>query len=170
MQQVSYLTQDHLGSQRIVTNENGAVTDRKDYAAYGDETVSAQRTSGVGYTTAQEPRKNYTGYEKDMEIGLEFAEARFHNSTHGRYTSVDPMIASASIKNPQTLNRYSYVLNTPYKLVDPLGLISENTGACGSRCQNSDGGVGGDSGPKPFWFGGGFFFQFGSVIQILSMI
>ena len=137
VQQVSYLTQDHLGSQRIVTNENGAVIDRKDYAAFGDETISAQRTTGVGYTAAQEPRKNYTGYEKDTESGLEFAQARFYSSTHGRFTSVDPMIASASIKNPQTFNRYSYVLNTPYKLVDPLGLISENTGACGTRCANS---------------------------------
>ena len=145
VQQVSYLTQDHLGSQRIVTNENGAVTDRKDYAAYGDETISAQRTSGVGYTTAQEPRKNYTGYEKDMESGLEFAQARFYNSTHGRYTSVDPMIASASIKNPQTFNRYSYVLNSPYKFVDPLGLISSSTGACGNWCSNSDSGGGGYS-------------------------
>jgi hypothetical protein len=34
------------------------------------------------------------------------------------------MTASATIKNPQTFNRYSYVLNSPYKFVDPLGLIS----------------------------------------------
>lgn len=128
--QVSFLTQDHLGSQRIITNENGTVTDRKDFASFGDD-VTASRTSGIGYTSAEEPRKNYTGYEKDAESGLEFAQARYYNPKHGRFTSVDPLTASASIKNPQTFNRYSYVLNSPYKYVDPLGLIHTSTGAHG---------------------------------------
>ena len=39
--QVSYLTTDHLGSARIVTDQVGAVTDRKDYGAFGDETATA---------------------------------------------------------------------------------------------------------------------------------
>jgi hypothetical protein len=34
-------------------------------------------------------------------------------------------MASAKTTNPQTFNRYSYVLNNPYKLVDPSGLESE---------------------------------------------
>lgn len=66
---------------------------------------------GLGYAES-EIRTNYTGYEKDQESGLEFAKARYYNPTHGRYTSIDPMIASATIKNPQTFNRYSYVLNS----------------------------------------------------------
>lgn len=125
--QVSYLTQDHLGSPRVVTNENGAVTNRKDYSAFGEETISSQRTNGLGYTAiADQLRQGYTGYEKDSESGLDFAQARYYNSMHGRYTSVDPMIASATIKNPQTFNRYSYVLNSPYKFSDPLGLLPES--------------------------------------------
>ncbi len=143
-QQVSYLTQDHLGSPRVTTNENGVVTNRKDFMAFGDEAISAQRVSGLsgnGYDLP-ELRTDYTGYEKDLESGLEFAQARYYNPTHGRFTSVDPMIASATIKNPQTFNRYSYVLNSPYKFTDPLGLLSEyTTGACGNRCQNSDTGL-----------------------------
>ena len=137
--QVSYLTTDHLGSTRVITNENGAVTSRKDYSAFGEETVSSQRTSGLAYSSAEEPRKGYTGYEKDQESGLDFAQARYYNSSHGRFTSVDPMIASATIKNPQTFNRYSYVLNSPYKFSDPMGLLplASYSGACGSWCQNS---------------------------------
>ena len=142
--QVSYLTADHLGSARVITNQNGAVTTRKDYMAFGDETASAQRTSGLNYDSS-ETRKGYTGYEKDTESGLEFAQARYYNSQHGRFTSVDPLTASGNIKNPQTFNRYSYVLNSPYKFTDPLGLISSSTGACGSWCQGSDGGGGGYS-------------------------
>jgi hypothetical protein len=38
-QQVSYLTEDHLGSTRVVTNEYGAVIDRNDYSAFGPETI-----------------------------------------------------------------------------------------------------------------------------------
>ena len=129
------MTTDHLGSARIITNENGLVTNRRDYAAFGDETVTAQRTSGLKYAS-DEIRKGYTGYEKDDESGLDFAQARYYNSTHGRFTSVDPLTASANIKNPQTFNRYSYVLNSPYKFVDPLGLISENAGTCGDGCND----------------------------------
>ncbi|MGB7068402.1 MAG: RHS repeat-associated core domain-containing protein, partial [Pyrinomonadaceae bacterium] len=145
VQQVSYLTTDHLGSPRVTTNEDGLVTGRKDYSAFGEESFSSQRTSSLGYTGGGELRKGYTGYEKDSESGLDFAQARYYNSTHGRYTSVDPLTASASIRNPQTFNRYSYVLNSPYKFTDPLGLIPVTTGACGGSCPNSGPTVDGSS-------------------------
>lgn len=60
-----------LGSTRLVTDQLGAVKDRKDYEAFGDET--AARVSALGYTTAEPTRKGYTGYEKDAESSLEFA-------------------------------------------------------------------------------------------------
>lgn len=134
--QVSYLTSDHLGSPRVITNENGAVTSRKDFSAFGEETITSQRNSALGYNPPR-VRQDYTGYEKDSETGLEYAQARYYNSQHGRFTSVDPLTASAAIRDPQTFNRYSYALNSPYKFVDPLGLLSENTAACGMRCANS---------------------------------
>lgn len=77
------MTAAHLGSARIITNENGVVSNRKDYAAFGDEIVAAQRTNGLKYSSADEIRKGYTGYEKDDELGLDFAQARYYNSTHG---------------------------------------------------------------------------------------
>ena len=119
------MTTDHLNSPRVITNENGVVTTRKDYTAFGEVSYTAERTAGLGYSGAEETRKGYTGYEKDDESGLDFAQARYYNSVHGRFTSVDPLSASASIRNPQTFNRYSYVLNSPYKYTDPLGLIEE---------------------------------------------
>lgn len=64
VQQVSVLTQDHLGSPRVITNEAGAVTSRQDFSAFGDETLTVQRTQGLGYKP-DELRKDYTGYEKD---------------------------------------------------------------------------------------------------------
>lgn len=83
-------------------------------------------------------RKQFTGYERDDETDLDFAQARYFKPTHGRFTSVDQLTASASIRDPQTFNRYSYVLNSPYKFTDPLGLLSVTTGACGQWCSNSD--------------------------------
>jgi hypothetical protein len=36
-----------------VTNENGAVVNRKDFSAFGEETSTSQRTSALGYTNAE---------------------------------------------------------------------------------------------------------------------
>ncbi|MCV4776089.1 RHS repeat-associated core domain-containing protein, partial [Escherichia coli] len=85
-------------------------------------------------------RRDYTGYQKDDESGLEFAQARYYNPMHGRFMSVDPLTASATIRNPQTFNRYAYALNSPYKFTDPLGLIPSSTGACGAWCPGGDSG------------------------------
>jgi RHS repeat-associated protein len=130
--QVSYLTQDHLGSPRIITDNVGKVIARKDFNAFGDETSSAQRTELLGYKP-EEVRRDYTGYQKDDESGLEFAQARYYNNKHGRFTSVDPLVASANVKDPQTFNRYRYGLNSPYKFTDPLGLVANDAGGGSSR-------------------------------------
>ena len=142
--QVSYLTSDHLGSPRIITDNTGNIIARKDFNAFGDETNSAQRTTTLGYKP-EEIRQDYTGYQKDDESGLEFAQARYYNNKHGRFTSVDPLTASANVKDPQTFNRYSYAMNSPYKFTDPLGLISQSSGGSGfcgaenSSCGDGEG-------------------------------
>lgn len=41
---------------------------------------------------------------------------------HGRFTSPDPLLSSGRIENPQSWNRYPYVLNNPLNLIDPSGL------------------------------------------------
>ena len=51
----------------------------------------------------------------DDENGLDYAQARYYASRAGRFTSVDPLMASASTSAPQTFNRYSYALNNPYQ-------------------------------------------------------
>jgi RHS repeat-associated protein len=45
--------------------------------------------------------------------------ARFYSPYLGRFLSADTMVPQAG--NPQTLNRYSYVNNSPLKYVDPTG-------------------------------------------------
>jgi RHS repeat-associated protein len=72
-------------------------------------------------------RQKFTGYERDNESELDFAQARYHNNQHGRFTTVDPLLASANSANPQTFNRYTYVLNNPLALVDRTGAFPEFT-------------------------------------------
>lgn len=53
---------------------------------------------------------------------MDYSVHRYYSSTQGRFTSVDPTLQSINGLNPQTLNRYSYVLNEPLKFIDPFGL------------------------------------------------
>jgi RHS repeat-associated protein len=68
-------------------------------------------------------RQQFTTYERDIEADLDYAQARYYNFKHGRFTSVDPLMASADIINPQTFNRYVYVGNNPVNITDPTGEI-----------------------------------------------
>ena len=117
---VSYTTSDHLGSPRILTDENGSVISRRDFHPFGEEAITPQRVQGLGYQP-DDVRQKFTGYERDAETDLDFAEARMYNSRDGRFTAVDPLLASGMPDNPQTWNRYPYVLGNPLRLVDPTG-------------------------------------------------
>jgi len=136
---LNYMTSDHLGSPRIVTNQSGQVVSRHDYRGFGEEVAStyANRSATTGYGAIDGIRMQFTGHERDTESGLDYAQARYYNSRHGRFTSVDPLTASATIRNPQTFNRYSYVTNSPYKFTDPLGLF----GVCAGGGQGGQGGM-----------------------------
>ena len=119
---VAYLTADHLGSPRINTDVTGAVTSRHDYHPFGEE-VTASRSSHAEYTP-DSVRKQFTGYERDDETDLDFAQARYSNYSLGRFTSPDPLAASANPIRPQSWNRYSYSYNNPLRFTDPSGMIA----------------------------------------------
>ncbi|MCC7308918.1 MAG: RHS repeat protein [Acidobacteria bacterium] len=116
---ISYLTNDHLGSPRINTDATGTVTSRHDYHPFGEEIATSQRIPGLGYSD-DAVRKQFTAYERDMENGLDFAGARYYGSYLGRFSSVDP-VGQVSPINPQTLNKYVYAINSPYRFVDRNG-------------------------------------------------
>ncbi len=67
-------------------------------------------------------KKQFTGYERDNEINLYYAGARFYNSANARFTSTDPiLIKDDRLVDPQRLNLYVYVRNSPMMYVDPTG-------------------------------------------------
>ena len=133
-----YTTPDHLGSPRVVTNSGASVVSRHDYMPFGEELGAGVggRTTGMGFPGSSDGiRQKFTGYERDAETALDFAHARFYSSSQGRFTSVDPLTASATPANPQTFNRYSYVTNSPMNVIDPSGMlgIPYRSGLPGSR-------------------------------------
>jgi RHS repeat-associated protein len=122
--QVSYLTNDHLGSPRITTDANGQVISRRDFQPFGEEIARAN------YGT-DNVRQKFTSYERDNETGLDYAKARFHNSNLGRFQSPDRYSTLVLLSNssnlslfavqPQNWNGYLYCRNNPMKYVDSDG-------------------------------------------------
>jgi len=86
------------------------------------------RTTAQGYSQSDSVRQRFTGYQKDEETGLDFAEARMYQNLHGRFTAIDPLLASGKSSNPQTFNRYVYVMNCPLVFIDPNGMQAGRTG------------------------------------------
>jgi RHS repeat-associated protein len=121
---INYHTPDHLGSPRVLTDAFGAVISRRDFLPFGDPLSDSlgNRASIPGYSINDTVKQRFTGYQRDEESGLDFAQARYFSSNQGRFTSVDPLGKSAQIEDPQTWNRYAYVSNNPINLNDPLGL------------------------------------------------
>ena len=62
----------------------------------------------------------FTTYQRDQESGLEYALARYYDSTVARFCSADPLGGQPG--DPQSWNRYSYSRNDPVNLVDPSGM------------------------------------------------
>jgi RHS repeat-associated protein len=123
--QVAYVTHDSLGSRRINTDENGAVTSRLDYYPFGEEIpgdgISA-RAAGLEYQN-DSIRRRFSGKERDDETSLDYFLARYYSPVLGRFASADPILVSTKqVIHPQTWNLYNYVNNNPLAYVDPTGM------------------------------------------------
>jgi RHS repeat-associated protein len=99
---------------------------RHDYLPFGEELGAGVgiRTAGQGYPPPDDKvRQKFTGYERDGETGLDYAQARMYANVQGRFTSPDPLyIAKHRLIDPQQLNIYAYVRNNPLVYIDPHGL------------------------------------------------
>src|SRR2546421_12804769 len=99
---------------------------RHDYLPFGEElTMQGGRTAQMGYAS-DSVRQHFTGYERDIETGLDYAGARYFANQSGRFVSVDPLAASAKTTNPQSFNRYTYALNNPLRYTDPTGMDTDD--------------------------------------------
>jgi RHS repeat-associated protein len=123
---VEWLVTDQLGTPRMVIDQSGSLTGvkRHDYLPFGEELsagVGLRNSAPLGYVS-DSVRQKFTGKERDAETRLDYFLARYYSPEQGRFTSPDPLMSSARAGNPQSWNRYAYVLSNPLNLVDPLGL------------------------------------------------
>ncbi len=126
----NFLTDDMLGSTRLVTDGSGNVLRCIDYLPFGEEIPAGPTTGRSGcYGTGDYPSSpdvtslKFTGKERDAETGLDYFGARYMSSAQGRFTSPDPTFLSEQrLFDPQQWNLYSYTRNNPLKYVDPDGM------------------------------------------------
>jgi RHS repeat-associated protein len=108
-----FLTRDHLGSIRELTNASGVIQARYDYDPYGV-------VSTVGTPTVPSDFQ-YAGMYEYATSGLNLTKYRAYDPNLGRWLSRDPM------GEGEDATLYSYVWNQPVGSTDILGLAKGNT-------------------------------------------
>ena len=84
------------------------------YTPFGDwRTEPTQTMTDRGFTGH---RSNNKGAG---DMGLIYMNARYYLPGVGRFVSADSLVPDPA--NPQSFNRYSYVLNSPLNFTDPSG-------------------------------------------------
>jgi len=112
---------DHLGTPRLVTDGNHILVGKHTYYPFGAEMNLTPPESAIELM-------KFTGHERDIVAAtngsVDYMHARYYNANLGRFLSVDPTWSSADLGQPQSWNRYSYVLNNPVRYTDPDGRCS----------------------------------------------
>ena len=104
-----YLT-DHIGNNRLVVDESGAVVQKNHYYPFGMPFAD-------GLSPEAQPYK-YNGKELDQMHGLNQYDysARYYDPAIAQFTTMDPLCEKYYPINP-----YAYCLNNPVRYIDPDG-------------------------------------------------
>src|SRR5450432_4029933 len=114
---VHFQLSDPLGTRRIETDAAGTKDGTYQSLPFGDNEVT------IGHDATE---NHFTGKEHDGESGNDYFEARYYNSSVGRFMSPDwaasaEAVPYAEFDEPQSLNLYAYVRNNPLGGADPSG-------------------------------------------------
>jgi RHS repeat-associated protein len=124
-----YRHSDWLGSSRLSSTAARTVYSASAYAPFGEQ-----------YAPFGSSDASFTGQNADTTSTLYDFTFREHSPSQGRWISPDPLgVAAVDPTNPQSWNRYGYVLNSPLVFVDPLGLVSPCPPGSGPNILNPDG-------------------------------
>ena len=106
---IFYLHNDHLGTPRVVTDQQRDVKWRADYMPFGETVIHTEEVT----MPLRMPGQYY-----DSETGLHYNYYRDYDPTLGRYIQSDPIGLRAG------LNTYIYAYQNPFTWIDPYGLLS----------------------------------------------
>jgi RHS repeat-associated protein len=114
--QTHYYISDHLNTAQMEFAAGGWPVWKGEFSPFGQE-INPQLTSN---------QYKFTGKERDTESGNDYFGARYLSSTNGRWMSPDwsaspQAVPYASLADPQSLNLYSYVGNSPLTRRDADG-------------------------------------------------
>jgi RHS repeat-associated protein len=116
----SFYEADGLGTVTSLSNTSGALAQTYTFDSFGKQAAS----SGSLTNPFQ-----YTGREFDPETGLYYYRARYYDPTTGRFLSEDPVGFRGG------MDFYSYVLNEPTQLTDPMGLSPQDVRRMREQCK-----------------------------------
>jgi RHS repeat-associated protein len=134
-----YMHRDHLGSVDVVTNSSGtaACDARMSFDAHGTRRVAAAcqgnswrqlltyaSSAAMIDSLREHTTRGFTDHEMLDGVGVVHMNGRVYDPQLGRFLSVDPVFQFPT--NTQSLNPYTYALNTPLSLTDPSGLTVED--------------------------------------------
>ena len=122
-----YRHPDWLGSARLTSSPTRTVLSTTAYAPFG-ETYAQSGTADP----------SFTGQNSSTVPGdYDFLYREY--STQGRWPSPDPAgLTAATPGNPQSWNRYAYVMNNPLGAIDPLGLDCQFEDGYSYQCWQYD--------------------------------
>lgn len=129
---VTYLADDHHGTQSLAISADSSQTISKRYTS----PFGAARGLPIGDPWPND--KAFLGKTNDKSTGLTHIGAREYDPAIGQFISVDPIL---SIDQPHSLNGYSYANQHPATTSDPTGL-AEACGAYSAHCVRSSSGSG----------------------------
>ena len=110
---------DGLGSVRAITDSTKAVVQTYESDEFGIPITSSGGSS--------QPF-GFTGEQRDPETGLTYLRARMYLSDTGRFIQRDTLLGQRV--RPPSMNRFSYVENSPINRRDPTGNKSQSLSAC----------------------------------------
>jgi RHS repeat-associated protein len=106
----SFYHVDGLGSTRALTNDNGKVTDRYVYDAFGRMIGQSGNSPNVYL---------FVGEQRDANVRLDYLRARYLDFSAGRFLNQDRF--TGSLHDPFSLHRFAFANANPVNNVDPSG-------------------------------------------------
>ena len=102
---------DHLGNNRVVVDQSGAIIQKNNYYPFG--------MAFSDNNNAEKQSYKYNGKELDQMHGLNLYDyhARHYDSAIGRFTTIDP-----HAENYYAWSPYHYAANNPIRITDPTGM------------------------------------------------